>query len=381
MTAVAINQPVGVAPTPFCVTSCKSIRVFCRFLGQSLYALGLLIVSVACRIFSRDLAHMYLSMARAQFNQGGNALITYFKLGARLIDFSYNGCVIAPSAETEQKALRARYGSDTIDRWLQIGTEEIPLEPEKLKRVEHGICLGMTLNFVKQYLQQIQASVSPIEAIRKISSQYVTGAPEEAQLAQVFYSALDSTHLIEREWARFDATLEREEKANLQWLKNQQDSIRTLPRDRILKELSNLETQCDERLNSFRCKALSNKITTIANIEAKRAEIVSSKFGLQMGAPRIYAHEEISTKNDSEFSKFLEELPYGCYIGGFRAKECAHAVTLIKSVDSQYFFFDPNLGTFVFEAHEIAEKLWNISKSFYLKNGMCSLSFSSCRLS
>lgn len=380
MTATAINPLIKINSTPFCDTSCKGVRVFGQFLGRSLYALGLLIVSVACRIFSRDLAHMYLSMASFQFNRGGNALVTYFKFGEKLIDFSYNGCVIASSSDTEQNALRARYGSNTIDRWLQIGTEEIPLKPEKLKRAEQGICLGMTLDFMKEYLQQIQLGVSPMEAVREISARYVTGAPDEAQLAQIFYSALDSTHVIEREWARLDAAREQQRTDTLRWFDEQREQILALPREQILERLTQVQTQCNERLNTFRFDALSNKIKAIARIEAQRDEIVSNQFGLQMGPARIYAHEEISAECDAEFSQFLEELPNGCYAGGFRAKECAHAVTLIKSSDNQYFLFDPNLGTLVFGKNEIAEKLWNIGKSFYLKNGLCSLSFSSCRL-
>ncbi|MGB7977747.1 MAG: YopT-type cysteine protease domain-containing protein [Chlamydiales bacterium] len=354
--------------------------MFGQFLGRILYALGLLIASVAYRIFSRDIACTYFSMASTQFNRGSNALVTYCQFGEKLIDFSYNGCVIAPSSDTEQNALRARYGSNAIDQWLRIGTKEIPLKPEKLKRVETGICLGMTLDFLKQYLQQMQAGVSPMEAIREISSRYVTGAPDQAQLAQIFYSALDSTHVIEKEWAHLDASMEGQRTDTLRWFDQQREQIRALSREQILERLTQVQTQCNERLNNFRVDALSKKIVAIARIETQRDEIASNQFGLQMGSARIYAHEEISAEYDVEFSQFLEELPNGCYAGGFRAKGCAHAVTLIKSSDSQYFLFDPNFGTLVFKKNEIAEKLWNIGKSFYLKNGLCSLSFSSCRL-
>ena len=380
MTATAVNPLIKIHSTPFCDTSCKGIQVFGQFLGRSLYALGLPIASVACRIFSRDLACTYFSMARAQFNRGGLTLVAYCKFGEKLIDFSYNGCVIAPSADTEQNALRSRYGSNVIDLWLQIGTEEIPLKPEKLKRVETGICLGMTLDFMKEYLQQIQAGVPPMEAIREISSRYVTGAPDKAQLAQIFYSALDSTHVIEQEWAHLDASMEEQITDTHRWFDEQQAQILALPNEQIPERLHQVQTECTERLNNFRFNALSGKILAIARIEARRDEIVSNQFGLQMGPARIYAHEEMSAEHDPEFSQFLEELPIGCYAGGFRAKGCAHAVTLIKSSDNEYFLFDPNFGTLFFGKNEIAEKLWNIGKSFYLKNGLCSLSFSSCRL-
>ncbi len=380
MTTAAVNSPIKINSTPFCDASYKGVRVFGQFLGRSLYALGLLIVSVACRIFNRDLGCMYVSMARFQFNRGGSALVTYFKFGDKLIDFSYNGCVIASSSDTEQNALRARYGSNTVDRWLQIGTDAIPLNPEKLKRVEQGVCLGMTLVFMKEYLQQIQIGVSPMEAIHEVSLRYVTGASDEAQLAQIFYSALGSTQLIEREWVTLDAAMDRRQTDILRWLKEQQELARTLPREQILAQLTLVQTQFNERFNSFRSDAFSNKIRAISRIEAQCDEIVGNQFDLQMGPARIYAQEEISVEYDVQFSQFLEELSNGCYAGGFRAKECAHAVTLIKVSDNQYFFFDPNLGTLALKRNEIAGTLWNIGRSFYLRNGLCSLSLSSCRL-
>lgn len=380
MTAIAANAIIKIQYTPFCDRSCKGVRVVGQFLGRSLYALSLLMVSVACRIFSRDLAQMYLSMAKTQFNRSANALMTYLKFGEKLIDFSYNGCVIAPPADTEQNALRSRYGSNTIDRWLRIGTEEIPLKPEKLRRAERGICLGMTLDFMKEYLQKIQIGMSPMKAIREISSRYVNGAPDKAQIAQIFYLALDSTHVIKGEWARLDAAKERQRANTLQWIDEQQKQIHGLPRKQIFKTLAQLQTEVNKRLNSFRFNALANKIRAIARIDAQRDEIVGNQFGLQIGPPRIYAIEKISKECDPDFGRFLEELQNGCYAGGFRSKASAHAVTLIKASDNQYFLFEPSLGTLVFKRTEVAENLWNIGRSFYLKNGLCSLSFSSCRL-
>ena len=53
---------------------------------------------------------------------------TYMKHEDEIVNFSYNGCVIPRAAETEEMALRARYGSKVIDQLLQIGTATIPLD-------------------------------------------------------------------------------------------------------------------------------------------------------------------------------------------------------------------------------------------------------------
>lgn len=365
MAAIAINPIIKINSTPFCDTSCKGIRVFGQFMGRSLYALSLLIASVACRVFSRDLACTYFSMARTQFNRGGNALVAYYMFGERLIDFSYNGCVIAPSSDTEQNALKSRYGSDVIDQWLRIGTEEIPLKLEKLKSEEEGICLGMTLDFIKHYLQQIQAGLSPMEAIRKISSRYVTGAPDQAQLAQIFFSALDPTPAIKKAWALIYAPLKKR-------LEEQFAVVRKLTPEGLLQMM----TKVREYWNNFFDHALPQMKLAIAQIPAQRMEIVTNQFGLQQEPAQIYTCKEISAECDAEFSQFLKKLPNGCYVGVFQTKECPHAVTLIKSSDNQYFLFDPNFGTMVFRENEIAKNLWNTVKSFYLKNGSCNFSFS-----
>lgn len=374
--------------TPFCDTRCKSIRVFCQFLGRSLYALALLIASLVCQIFSKNLACVYFSMASIQFNRGANALSSYYKFGEALIDFSYNGCIIASPSDTEQNALRARYGSNEIDQWLQIGTEETPLRLEKLKRKEGGLCLGMTLDFIKQYLQQIQHALSPMEAIREISSLYITGASDKAQLAQIFYFALDSTHAIEKECAQLSAFMENQQADALRCLDEQQKQIFAIKpsaltfgnqTNQILEKLTQLKTQYNERLNKLQSDAISRRLLAMARIEAQCNEILANQLGLQVSPARIYAHEGISAKYDVDFSQFLEDLPNDCYAGVFRSKGCAHAVALIKASDNQYFLFEPNVGTLALRKDESAEKLWNIGKS-YLKNGLCSISFSSCRL-
>ncbi|HSW71861.1 MAG TPA: YopT-type cysteine protease domain-containing protein [Chlamydiales bacterium] len=402
MTAITINPDIKINSTPFCDKYCKGVRVFSQFVGRSLYALGLLVVSVACYIFNRDLSHTYYLMAGNQFNLGGNKLFTYFRFGNELVDFSYNGCTPAFSSDTELNALRVRYGTQVVDSWLKIGTKKIPLKQEKLARVGKGICFGMSLDFMKEYLIKIQMGISPIEAIREISSNYVNGASDKAQLAQIFYRALDITQIIEKEYTRWDTWLKQKIEETVQWVNEKHeetvrllhehyDQARALPEDQSIQKLKEIEAQSDkiltqfdeqaeEQVNNFRLEKISNKRLAFARISARRCKIISKHFGLQMGPPRTYCQEEVPTDINIKFTQFLENLQDGCYLGGFNAGEDSHAIGLIKS-NSQYFLFEPNFGTFVFEQNAIPEKLWDIGKTFYLKNGKSSLSFSSCWLS
>jgi hypothetical protein len=353
MTTAATNHLIQTNYIPFCDMRCKGVRVLGQFVGRTLYALVLLVVSLVCRIFSKDLASIYFSMANVQSERGGSALDAYLRFGSSLIDFSYNGCMLAPSSDTEQNALRARYGSQAIDPWLQVGTEEIPLKLEKLKRAEGGICLGMSFDFIKQYLQEIQRGVSPMQAVREISSRYVTGAPDSAQLAQIFYRALDRIQALEKAFEQVDREIEEQE-------------------ERLEEPLRHTEAALAKII-------LSKSLLAIEKIEAQQDKIVGQQFGLQLGPPEIYVPDEPLTDCTAPFIQFLTELPNGCYKGRFRSVGGAHGIALIKS-DDHCFLFDPNIGTLAFGKHEIAEKLWEIGKSSYLTKKAGSLSFSACRL-
>lgn len=364
--------------TPFCDKNCKAVRVIGKFLKGNVYALALLIASLVCRIFSKKKSEILYSMAGFQFNKGGHCLTSYFNYKSALIDFSYNGCVIPPSSSTELNAIRRRYGSDVVDYWLQIGTEEIPLKLDKIKRAEHGVCLGMSLDFIEQYLLRIKAGCLPLDAIREVSSRYVNGAPEKAQIAQIFYIAVCSAQLIAKEKIRLDHLLNENESKIKLWLKEQQDEARKLPSDQLSERLNAVSLELKTRLKDFKEKGLSMKICGIAQVEEQRQVEVCNRFGLHFDPSQIYATDTYA-KYDEEFGHFINAIPDGCYRGIFRAKGYAHATVLIKWNDN-YCLFDPNKGTLVFESPAIYKKLWQIGKDCFNKHGICSFSVSKASL-
>lgn len=332
--------------TPFCDKSCKGIRVFSQFLAGSLYSLALLIISVACVAFSKSLASTYLSMAQTEFDRVSRALYTYLKFGDQLIDFSYNGCSLAPASDTEENAIRARYGNEAINHYcLEIETREIPLKREKLERVDRGICFGMSLDFMKQYFGEIQMGNSSIEAIRKISSRYVEGAPDEAQLAHIFYSALHENVQIESD--ELMRVLENKRQEILQW------------------EEGEIPHQVAQEYEKFKGERLA-KLGSIKQMEFKLRAIISKQFRLYSQPVRLfYSDDKLSTDCDPQLNLLLEKLPEGCYQGLFSSRgDSGHAIVLIKS-KNEYFIFDPNFGTLAFERNAIGPKLWDLGKSIY----------------
>ncbi len=376
---------------PFCDKSFKGARVCGMFLEGGVSALSFLVVSAVCRIFSGALADTYFSMARTEFARGFNAPVTYFRFTDALIDFSYNGCVLPPPSDTELNALRAHYGTDTINNWLKIGTEKMPLKKEKLTRIEEGICLGASLDFIKQYLEKIRLDMSPLEAIRRNSSRYVMGAPEEAQVTQIFYSALDLATLKKKEYNRINHLLEERKRVAHQWStskKNQEtEQARTMPSHAIRQRIAELKVEIDKRSRIFRDETLSDEISAMARIRQQQHTIIGSQLGIQIGPARIYVVEKMSPDYRTKFSQFLGELSFGCYLGEFDSERLGgldserkrHAISLVKT-NREYFLYDPNFGTLVFERNTIAEQLWDLLESFCSQNGLSKLSFSLCSL-
>ncbi len=377
----SLSSVVSANTVPFCDKSYKGARVCGMFLAEGVNGLSFLVASTVCRIFSETLADTYLSRARTAFKRGFTQSLTYFTFGDALIDFSYNGCVPPPPSDTELNALRAHYGTDVIDRWLHIRTEKIPLKDEKLTRIEEGICLGASLDFIKQYFEKTRLEMPPLEAIRRNSSRYVMEAPKEAQITQIFRSALDLTPLLEKERNQINLFLEKRAREELEWRTMQGDQAlqecHTISDDAFLERVAALQAQLDERTRIFRNEVISNQISSAVRIRQQYHTIIGNQLGLQIDDARIYTLEEMLPGYDPEFRQFLEELPEGCYLGGFYSENKTHAISLVKT-NGKYFLYEPNFGTLVFEKNAIAKQLWNLWRSLYFENEVSTLSFSLC---
>jgi hypothetical protein len=362
--------------TPFCDIKDQTPYLIHDCLCKSLYALSMVIRSVATLFFDRDHSYTYLSTAYAAFFQGANPIFNYYEFGKRVVNFSYNGCVIARSSDTELNALNARYGSQVVGQWLTIGTKEIRLNTKKLKRVEDGTCIGMSLDFAQRFLQSLQNRTLASDAIRLISSRYITGAPDQAQLAQIFSKALDMTEV---------ESIKRDRIAQMT-----KETTEELEREahRIAGEVAKTppfeEAVFKNRFDPVKKKILAqNKRKMIQEniaIDSKRLKIIGEQLGLQVGNPEICILDEIRFKPDPDFKNTVESLAEGCHLISFRDNQVGHLAVLIKSSDGHYYLFDPNIGTLDFKDTEIVESLWKITTTSYLKNLGSSISFSLCTL-
>ncbi len=459
---------------PFFHKSYKEARVYGMFLAGGVSALSLRVVSAACRIFSEALADTYFSMAQTEFARGRNAPVTYFGFTDALIDFSYNGCVLPPPSDTELNALRAHYGTKIIDDWLHIGTEKMPLIRERLTRREKKMCFGASLDFIKQYLAQTRLGIPPMASVLRNCSRYVMGAPKEAQVTHIFYSALDRTRFRKEEdnwmsfisnqrateeckwtvmqchwllkecptmcdpiWQKIAALkarvnerawifrneilsnelsvvarnsfrymigapkkaevvlprLKKEEdnriiflstqrtKEECKWTVRQCDHLLeecpTMSCDPIWQKMAVLEAQIDERASILRKEIIYNRISVVARARQHCHTIIGNQLGLQIDFVRAYVLDEMLPDFHPGFSHSLEELSDGCYLVGFDLNSRGHAISLVKT-NREYFLYDSNCGTLVFETNAIAENLCDLWRSFCVENGVSTLSFFLC---
>jgi len=56
--------------------------------------------------------------------------------------------------------------------------------------------MGISLDFMLNYLKEIKAGKAPIDAIKSIAHRFKNGASKEAELAQIFYQFLDDSAFV-----------------------------------------------------------------------------------------------------------------------------------------------------------------------------------------
>ncbi len=358
--------------TPFCDKSCKGIRVWGEFVGRVVISLAYLVVSVVCWIFSRDLFEVYYSYAYHQCDMAFSITSAYMDYEEAVVNFSYNGCVITRAAETEEQALRARYGNQVIDELLQIGTDTIPLDRKKLERVRNGVCLGMSLDFAAHYLREINSGTKPAEAVRKVSGRYTAGAPDEAQLAQIFHEALDYRpelkEMNKASLAEFDIKLENVKQGA-------QTDILDLAAGNQTSDAKRLTDEVAEISSLIESVPLTNERGALN----KRILLLAKQFGLKFDQLRVITQDSFEDGQFADFQGHLKDFPDECYTVSIGNQEVQHQIALIKS-GSNFFLFDPNFATLALDIEKAAKELWKIAEELVDKTEGHAFSFSPCRL-
>lgn len=386
MMAIAIGTITNrvISSSPFCDKNFKVLRVAADAISRLCLALFYKIISISCWPISSKGFHHYKSLANYQWARVGSVLVSYSKFGKEVVDFCANSSTRVkehfPQDVDEYERLKRMYGNEVIDRWSRIGTGEIPLQIDRLCKKEmgsEGCCLGMSFHFISFYLQQIRLGKSPVEAVKSIAGFYVDGAPEEAECAQIFYAALDTSNLIEAEDRLRQQNSDARREETLRWLAAEEERLhRLIPVDRegFEEEFARVQVEAERRIQNIRTETLSDKLRGEARIHAKREQIIANAMGLAIERPVIYAYEQIEGSRDMEFERFIDQLPNGAYQVAFESEK-AHGIVFIKTAEGLHFIHEPNFATLAVRPVEAGARLWEIGR-FYLKGGLCSISFS-----
>jgi len=343
--------PATSHPNLFCDTKYKTATIYTLYFSHKLYSIVMLVASVVTRIFNKELSRIYLSIAKAESIRAHNLFCLYQRFGNSIIEFSHNFFSRIVSFDKGKEALDRHYGSDTIDKWLDIGTPETPIDRKKLRFPLDGVCYGMTLDFAKLFLLNAQTGLSETDRIRQISPIYKKGPSKEAELIQIFNTALDTSLLRAKQY-----DIKQELSKKIEMLAS------------ILMKINDFigEKTTEKVKEVFKGKLEEIMTTYIRHLHFKHLENFAEStekplmdwLGLQINLKKILSFEKTSDAISQDLQNLINASSKGCYFIQLINKNLVgHAILLIALKNNQYLVFDPSFGTFVFKEEEIVEKL------------------------
>jgi hypothetical protein len=341
------------------------------------------IAAVLIWICSSRLAHRFNSWGNYYCSRALFPLIAFTQYGRQVIDFAVNTSKRIKELDETYKidALEKMYGHKAIASWSKIGTQEIALQREKLaprEMMKEGCCLGMSFDFIDHYLQEITAGKTPIDAVKAVAPRYAEGAPDEAVLGQIFYSALDISRAREKQWTLLKSTVGKNLRHAKKALQESEARLRTFVgkknfADEFAKHKKKSQ-QIEKDVETYNLNAL---VLSHGTGQEQCTRIVAEKMGLILKKSAVYTINESKTQTMSgDFQQLVDQLPEGAYqIGLFSNKSSAgHSIAFIKTA-SQCFIHEPNFATLQSSRVEAAKMLWKVSKDSYLKEGLCVMHF------
>jgi len=379
--------------TLFCDQNFQDFRVLANSVSRRCIGIFYKIISSCSWIFSQSTSHHFNSLSIYHFSRAVTEPSAFLRHGSRVVDFATNITtrVKEIDGENEIDALKRMYGNETIALWSEIGNQEIPLNQSKLTRLEmvdDGCCYGMSLDFISHYLKKIKEGKMPMEAVKAIAPRYVEGAPDEAQLLQIFSSALDLSKIEKAYQKTLEPKLDAFRRETKKWFREEREKIFKLTPDINGEEhrnrMANHQAELAQRMKNLkngRVAGFTEMSSDKAKIAFQRNKIGAEKVGLSTQLVGLCTIEEAESQAmGPNFQHFVDQLPQGVYHVSLSPNEkVGHSIVFINTGDL-CFIHEPNYATLALSKEEAAKELWNIGKELYLTNDLCSMSFSSMTL-
>jgi hypothetical protein len=312
--AVPFHSELNSSHTHFCDKNHKSLRVQIEATARIFLACLCKISASKTHSLSEKTCYFFDQIGNYQLSRGLTLLSCYQKFGPVVIDFVPNVQkrmnAFKKTHQTEEKALYRIFGDEMITKWLQPDSLKHDVKKVILKRMEiDDCCLGMTVDFLRLYLLQLDEGKTSLEAIKAISSRYVKGAPDEAVLAQIFNAAYQYSLVM-----------------------------------KMLEGNPNLKETCDE------LKSSGELLIGIAQ-----------KCGL------IFEPVDLTGSLTKSWEHALAELPNAAFMislyAPIKENKSGHAFGLVKGNEG-YFIFDPGHGILFLNVQEAARALTIIATAY-----------------
>jgi len=358
-----VKEELHPQPTPFCDKNFKWLRVSVESIGRICLAIFYGVISKATWLFSATTSHTYATYAKCQELLAVRHFYSYFSYGEKVVDFSFNSSIKVKTDTVDNipeiDKLKTLYGEERVEEWSKL----FPAILDQLSRlapVKDGCCFGVSCHFISSYLQQMKTTDSPEDAIKAIAPQYSSGAPENAQLGQIFYKA--ASNLRNTKAQKYINSLKSQvEKVEID-LKKSLDEINNQSTDSLIlveEAMQRMRDKAEECNNKFKETYLRFQDETEENCETPTLK------GFKLNCTERIEFENFESDQELALQNSIKQAPNGAFLLGLRNEEVGHAIALIKTSNSKYYIFDPNLATLKYSNEEFFLALSALIKDSY----------------
>lgn len=376
-------------PPAFCDQRFKLLKVTGHDLASLVKSVYFKVMSLACWVSrNRGLTQKYRQLSKHHFEHSFDRLFAYFSYRKHLVDFSVNSTshpqIPLKSFEEERAHLKQTYGDTFQKLHDKCSSDDIPINKDYLLQypINKGICLGASVDFVSKYLHE--KSSNAFEAVKNVSRKFVNGGTPEACTTQILYYAQDMNKVKEQEDARRDTLLKKFKQEREDFLSTSEKMEEKLKKTKdeskvkkISKKILELKIQNVKVLDEMRRDICNLKVAT----SQKRLAPLAKANGMKLDLAGVIIDDTAKKEGvPSELNEAFSKMPIGAYLTVLRNYSTyGHAVAFIKASETEYFLFDPNIGTMRFESMEVfISKFWKLTKGFYNTTKTCDVEIYKC---
>ncbi len=322
-------------------------------------------------IFNQDAsASTHAQLAKYSFVKASSLFRAYDLFGDHLINFSVNTTAIPleHSIDSQDKLthLKSIYGDELEEHFNRVSSKDFSLDDLSPIPIDKGVCMGSSLDFIREYFSLRSKGNAVSDSIEKVSSSFVNSGTKNAQILQIIGNALFNSPKSKKALSDIKSAFE-------------------VQSDNAMKELQELRKEFHNKASKLSESEVDEAIETMQSaFEEYTANIIPESFN-KVGLLQEKLFRSLNNASDLKvcFKKHIQasdgntidetgadsfqDLDSGVYFISIsyhsRAKSdiARHAIVYIKETDEKGYFFDPNIGCI---SHTIKEDLKSQYETF-----------------